>query len=314
MEETIRALQENVSVEVNDVGTITVRVEAGTPYFATEKKTNEARKLAKNMANFYIEELDRVNTRLKVEKARNTRVFIGKRYNKNQGDLRKAEEEFRQFQQKYGAIALPEQTAAAITIAATLKAEIIAKGMEVGLLGKYASAIHPELMKAQNELNELSGKYSELIYGKKANDNIGNDSDELKDLFLPFEDVPDIGLRYARLFREVTLQEKILEFLLPQYEQAKIQEAKDTPSVQVLDKATKPIKRTKPKRKRFVLSWGGLSIVFSLLFVFSREYWRGKKKVGDDDYQKISMIRKEVENDLKKIKKMIVTLGRFNKD
>jgi tyrosine-protein kinase Etk/Wzc len=306
MEETVRALQKRVSIEVNEIGTISVRVQAATSYLATEGEVDEARELAKNLANFYIEELDRVNTRLKVEKAHNTRIFIEERYHQNQEDLRRAEVELKKFQEKYSVIALPEQTAAAITTAATLKAEIITKEVEIGVLSKYVSASHPELVKAQSDLHELQEKYNELIYGQGADENVGKEIDETNDIFLPFKEVPDIGLQYARLFREVTLQQKISEFLLPQYEQAKIQEAKETPTVQVLDLAAKPMMRTKPKRKLFVLSWGGLSIIFTLLFVFSIEYWKRRRKAGDDDYQKIAMIGKEVMNDLKRIRRIVV--------
>lgn len=268
MEETVRTLRDHVSVEVNDEGTISLLVEAGTPYLGSEEEENEARELARDMANFFIEELNRVNTRLKVEKARNTRIFIERRYHQNLEDLRFVEEEFKQFQQEHDAIALPEQTAAAITAAAELKAEIIAKEVEVGVLSKYVSNSHTNLVRAKNELNELRGKYDEFRYGSSAGNKSGNDNNDSKDLFLPFDEVPDIGLQYARLLREVKLQEKLLEFLLPQYEQAKIQEQKDTPTVQVLDPAIAPIKKSRPKRA-IIVAIAGLATLFILVTILS---------------------------------------------
>ena len=91
-------------------------------------------------------------------------------------------------------------------------------------------------------------------------------SGRTQDLFLRFEEVPEIGVGYARLYREVVLQEKIMEFLLPLYEQAKIQEAKDTPTVQVLDEAVIPIKKHRPKRAIMVVFFGMLSVIFSVLY------------------------------------------------
>ena len=80
-------------------------------------------------------------------------------------------------------------------------------------------------------------------------DILNNNGTQNTRLFIPLNEAPDLGLNYIRHYREVSLQQKILEFLLPQYEQAKIQEAKDTPTVQVLDKAVTPVKRKKPKRR-----------------------------------------------------------------
>jgi len=297
MEEAVRTLRGHVSVKINEEGTITLGVEAGTPYFATEEEENEARELAKKMANFFVEELDRVNRDLKVEKARNTRIFIEKRYQQNLEDLHLAEDELKQFQQKYGAIALPEQTKAAITAAAELKAKIIAKEVEAGVLKRYVGSSHAELIKVQNELNELRKRYNEFKYGTEAG--VGDNSGESKDLFLPFDKIPDLGLQYARLVREVTLQEKLLEFLLPQYEQAKIQEARDTPTVQVLDKAVKPLKRSKPKRMIFVLLWGTISLILGVIFAFFIEYWQRIKAERNKDYENITKMIAELKEDIR---------------
>ena len=274
MEETLRTLRKCVTVKVNEEGTITLFAEAGTPYFADAQKEKEARELARDVANFFIEELDKVNTVLKIEKARNTRIFIEKRYLQNIGDLHTAEEEFKKFQQEYGAVALPEQTEAAMKAAAGLKAAIISKEVELGIISKYANVEHISYKKAKTALNALKNSYEQFLNG--TNTNVGSKkSMELqnKDIFVPFENVPEIGLQYARLLREVTLQETLLEFLLPQYEQAKIQEAKDTPTVQVLDEANVPIKRSSPKRKIIVILCMIGSLFVSGIMVFVLENW-----------------------------------------
>jgi len=237
MEETIETLQDHVSIEINDEGTITLRE---------------------------------------------------KRYHQNLKDLQRAEEKFKQFQQEYDAIALPEQTAAAITAAAELKAEIMAKEVEVNVLSKYVFNSHSDLRKAQNELNELRKKHDEFIHGSEAGMNGSGAGNESKVLFLPFEEVPNIGLQYARLLREVTLQEKLLEFLLPQYEQAKIQEQKDTPTVQVLDPAVAPIKKSRPKRA-IIVAIAGLTTLFILVTILSvSERVRMLEELDREKYEKIS--------------------------
>lgn len=263
IEDTVKELRSHVGINLDDEGTITLFVEAGTPWFTIFKKENSdtARELARDMANFFITELDRVNKHLKTARAKNARIFIEKRYQQNINDLHRAEEEFKQFQQKNGTIALPEQTTATISAAAELKAQIIAKEVEIGVLKKYVGNSHADLVKSRNELMELKRKYNEF---KSKRQRRGQDS---QDLFLNLEEVPDLALQYARLYREVMLQEKITEFLLPQYEQAKIQEAKDTPTVQVLDKAVKPIRKHKPKRAIIVIFYSFLSLILSSMYV-----------------------------------------------
>lgn len=302
MEETIRQLAGYVTIDLNDEGTLTLGAKAKTPFLASNEQKDEARKLARDMANFFIEELDRVNTQLKVEKARNTRIFIEKRYHQNLEDIHQTEEAFKQFQQKYGAIALPEQTEAAITAAAEVKAAVIAKEVEIGVLKKYVNDTHPDLIRAQNELHELQLKYDEFKYGAKFDKNHPN-SNQTKDFFLPFKDVPDIGLQYLRLFREVKMQEKILEFLLPEYEQAKIQEAKDTPSVQVLDKAVIPIRKASPKTMLTTLVAGFSCLIICLFFIFTVEYFKKIEQGDDERSAMMTKIRETLRKDLLGFKK-----------
>lgn len=268
MEETIKSLRDHVSADIDDEGTVTLMAEAGTPFLSSKETDDEARKLAKDMANFFIAELDRVNRCLKTEKARNFRIFIEKRYHQNLDDLRRAEEGLKAFQEKYGIIALPEQTEATVVAAAELQAQIMAKEIESRVLKNYVGRSHTDYLRVQNELNELRRKFEE--FKKSGESGITEEGVESKSLFLPFEKAPDLGVKYLRLFRELTLQEKILEFLLPQYEEAKIKEARDTPTVQVLDRAVRPERKHKPKRAIIVVFYGFLSLVLSSMFVFFR--------------------------------------------
>lgn len=300
MEYTVEELRENVIVEINEDGTITLSSMASTKFLPGEEEENEARNLARDMANAFIEELDKVNTQLKTEKAHNNRVFIEKRYEQNINDLKNAEEELKTFQKTYGVIALPQQTVLAIETAAELNANIIAKEVEVSVLSGYVSESHSELTRAKSELTELRRKFDEMKTGRNR-DILNNNGTQNTRLFIPLNEVPDLGLKYIRRYREVSLQQKILEFLLPQYEQAKIQEAKDTPTVQVLDKAVTPVKRKKPKRTIMVLLAGLLSMVFSVTGVFFVEYIRHLEANQQEDYRKVENILQSLRSDVRKL-------------
>lgn len=294
MEQAVKELRSQASVEINEDGTISLSASAKTPYFSKDADEDEARNLAKDMANAFIEELDEVNRHKKSEKARNTRLYVEKRYNQNLADLAKAEDEMKNFQQQHGVIAMPEQTVESIKAAAEISARINMKEIELSVLSNYVSPTHSEVSRAKKELDALKKKYSEMMHGTTSSDE--------KDIFIPFSDVPEVGVQYVRLYREVKLQETLLEFLLPQYEQAKIQEAKDTPTVQVLDEAVPPVLRSSPKRGILVISMAILSIFVSFMVVLLIEYLRRLRYSDYSKYQEIENMMIELRNDYRKIR------------
>jgi uncharacterized protein involved in exopolysaccharide biosynthesis len=280
----VKILRKYVSIKLNEEGTITVSVRAKTPFFSSKRQEDEARELSRATAAFFIEELDRVNKSLKTERARNTRIFLENRYRQNITDLQHVEEEFKAFQQRNGVIALPEQTTVLVSAMAELRAQIIAKEIEANILQSNLGDSHAEIVRVRSELRELRNKYAEFISKKQSRSAHLPLAD---DLFLAFSELPNVGLQYARLLREVLLQEKIQEFLLPQYEEAKIQEAKDTPTVQTLDPANKPIAKSKPRRISMVIIAGFSSILLSIFVLLLHENILILKETDRQKYERI---------------------------
>ena len=88
------------------------------------------------------------------------------------------------------------------------------------------------------------------------------------------EAVPDYSLTYYRLQREYTVQNLIYGHLSQQYEQLKLNEAKDTPSLQFIDLPRIPNKRTAPLRSLIVIAIVGLGMFFAILFILVRRiFW-----------------------------------------
>ena len=266
-EDARRKLRDHFHVDLNDDGTIHVALEARTGYFSFGKADSTAKYLAYRMASYVITKLDEINRRLRTEKAHNDRVFIEKRYLKNLQDLSQAEKALRDFQMKYGAVSLPEQVQALITTMADLKAKLFAKEIETKVMAHYLSPSHPKLRRAREELNQLRKKYAELL-GYDQNRSVGQS--EETDILLRFSDIPELGLKYAEIYRELLTQQKIQEFILPQYEQAKIQEAKNTPTLQILDRPIVPERKAKPKRAYIVLAAAFLSLLFSVIGIYAK--------------------------------------------
>lgn len=298
MEETIAALQDNITIQVNEDGTLSIRAQAKTPFLADSAEVMQTKRLARDMTNALVDELDAINKRIKTDQARNTRLFIEKRYLQNLEDLKASEEALKNFQQQNQAISLPDQTRAMITAAAELKAQITAKEIEADLMAKYVGKSHSDYIRLENELRVLRRKYDEFKYGSDAQKLPKGALDEQeKDLFIPVDKVPDLGLRYVRLFREVTLQEKILEFLLPQYEQARIQEAKDTPTVQILDRAALPERKARPKRALIVLLAVFFVMVLSATHALLRERLETLRATETRRYEELQSFWKSLRSD-----------------
>jgi len=298
MEETRKALSKRIKLEINEDGTISLTTFAKTPIFCSKEEEIKTKELARDMANYIIQELDKTNKRLKAEKAHNYRVFIEKRYNQNLKDLYSVENKLKEFQEKYGLIEISEQTKAIISAAAELKAQITMKEIQLGVLKSYVEKTHPDLVKTRMELHELRKKYNELKYGSKRSIKGKALLADSTDIFIPINRVPDLGLQYARLFRDVKLQQTLLEFLLPQYEQAKLQEAKDTPTLQVLDTAITPELKTKPKRAIIVAIAGLFSIFISVILISLYEQTKTLQETDREKYRKIQSMAVGIKNDL----------------
>ena len=87
-------------------------------------------------------------------------------------------------------------------------------------------------------------------------------------MFPKFSEVPNLEIELMRLKREVEIQSKLYAFLTQQYEESKIQEARDTPTIQILDEAHIPIKRYQPKRTLMVIGYSLIAFILSSLYVF----------------------------------------------
>jgi tyrosine-protein kinase Etk/Wzc len=287
-EAALRELFSRVSVSVSPEGIVSLSYE--------DKDKIRAAKVA----NRFVGEMDRVNRETSTSQAKNARMFIEERLTKTQSDLNKAEEDLRNFQEENKTLLLDSQMKTAIEKAADLKAEMVSAEIELNVLSKTMSSSHPQIQSLRSKINEIKRQLETL--------ELGNQKEESKDktvLDVPFTEVPSLSLKLARLVREMKIQEKVFELLTQQYEQYKIEETKNTPTIQVLDKAIPPEKRFKPKRALLVGISGILSLFASTVFVFGLEYFKKSKQRNPEGMAKLEALmgawRKDVEDLKKKI-------------
>src|ERR1043166_1478221 len=264
-EKTMKELVSNVDFQIADEGNLEVSVYDKDPVRSAA------------MANYFVDILNEINAQLHVQNAKANREFVEQRFSQNQTDLRKAEDALKAFQLAHGVIAMPEQTEASVKAGAEIYAMLAIKEIELATMKRTLSESHPSVAQKQNEIDAIKIKLKERSVGA------GAAPDEMK-ILVPFRQTPELGAGYIRLYREVEIQNKILQFLTPLYEQSKVEEKRSTPSVVVLDRATVPERKAKPKISLFALLAFVISSVVSLVIAFTGEAMRRMKNMAPDRY------------------------------
>jgi len=269
IENVISALGEQIDFAVHEEGNITITVYDREPQRAAD------------MANYFVKLLNEISLELGMREAKSHREFVERRYRQAQNDLRAAEDALKNFQEKRGVYAMPEQIKAAIAAAAELKSQILIKEIGLGVLERVFEKDAAEIQRARLELSEMNKKLVEMKYGGEK-----RLEEKTLSLFVPFRDVPDVGMEYVRLYRDFEIKNKLLAFLVPIYEQAKIEEQKNIPVVLVLDKAVPAEKRAKPRRSIIVLFAAGSSLFLGIIVALWCEAFL-RLKANPERYRKV---------------------------
>lgn len=196
--------------------------------------------LAKQMVESLLMELDKINIELNVSNAKSNREFIEKRYFQSKEDMVKVEDSLKSFQQLYG-IAPDLQIKASVQSVYALEAELKAEELKADILKKMLSSDQPEVKLQDAKITSLKNKIAEISSSTDPND------------YIRLGNSPQIILSYLRLQRDLEIQTKIMTFLLPLYEQAKIEEKRETPTILILDSPVVAERKTKPKRMTMVI-------------------------------------------------------------
>lgn len=234
---------------------------------------NRDPKLAAGLANGYVEELKKLTETLAVTEAAQRRLFLEKRLEQAKESLADSEVALKQMQEKTGVIKLDGQAQGAIAAVAALKAQIAAKEVALGAMASFATTENPLYQRAQRELAGLRAQLSKLETA--ANSGSG-------DVSIATSRMPELGMDYVRRVRDLKYNEALFEQLAKQYELARIDEARDSSTVQALDVAVVPDRKSKPTRSLIVLAAVVLGAAAALAAAFVREALvRGRSRRGD---------------------------------
>jgi len=255
---TRRALASATDVNVGKDGAISIHVDDTDP------------KHAAALANAYVDELFKLTQTLAITEASQRRLFFEKQLQVAKKELAQAEAGFRQTQETTGLIKLDEQGRAIIEGIARLQAQVAAKEVQLGAMRSFITETNPDYILAQKELAGLRTQLARAEHDQKKKGGR---------VLMATDSIPEAGLEYARKIRDVKYYETVFELLAKHYELAKIDEARDTSIVQVLDRAVEPEEKSKPKRALIVTVSAFLALAWAILWVLLRE---SAERAGQD--------------------------------
>ena len=235
--------------------------------------TDRDPKRAAAMSSAYAQELNRLVAEVSTSSARRERIFLEERLNTVKQDLDAAARKFSDFASKNTAIDIPAQGKAMVEAAAKLQGEYMVAESELrGLEAIYTDqnvrvrALRARVSELQTQMEKLGGD-SALAADPNSKD--------ASPLYPSIRRLPILGVTYADLYRNTKIQETVFELLTQQYELAKVQEAKEIPTVKILDVAVVPTKKTFPPRGILTLTGTAVAFLSGCVWLFAHRSWQG---------------------------------------
>ncbi|HKV29160.1 MAG TPA: GNVR domain-containing protein [Candidatus Acidoferrales bacterium] len=234
--------------------------------------TDKDPKRAEAIAAAYVDELDTSMTQLTTSSAHRERIFLEERLNAVKQELESAEKEFSSFASKNGTIDITEQGKAMVEAGATLEGQLIAAQSELEGLKQIYTPNNVRIRATQARVTELHHQLEKL--SGTAGLPSGGSASNATTLYTPLRQLPILGVPYADLFRELKVDETVYETLTKEYEIAKVQEAKEIPTVKVLDPAQVPERKSFPPRLLIVIFGTVLAMGFAIGWTVGEARWK----------------------------------------
>jgi uncharacterized protein involved in exopolysaccharide biosynthesis len=230
--------------------------------------TDHSAQRAAAITQAYITELDRLVSQLSTSSARRERIFLEGRLHEVKGDLDVAAKKFSDFASKNTALDIPAQGKAMMEAAANLQGQLIAAQSELSGLQQIYAESNVRVRSLKARVSELNAQL-EKMGGDAANPSNGEGL-----MAPPIRKLPLLGITYADLYRQNKIEETVYELLTQQYEMAKVQEAKEIPTVKILDAPVLPTKKLFPGPIALVLIGTILGLAVGAGWLVARKKWK----------------------------------------
>jgi uncharacterized protein involved in exopolysaccharide biosynthesis len=224
------------------------------------------------LAQAYVTELDRLVAQVSTSSARRERIFLEERLTAVKQDLNDAARKFSEFASKNTAIDIPAQGKAMVEAAAALQGQLIAAESELRGLEAIYTDQNVRVRALRARVAELRAQLGKIGGDSGSSGALSSKSDP--SLYPSIRQLPLLGVTYADLYRQTKIEETVFELLTQQYELAKVQEAKEIPSVKILDTAVVPTKKSFPHRLSLITAGTAFAILVVCAWLFAKRRWQ----------------------------------------
>lgn len=237
---------------------------------------------AADIANAFVLELQKKLTEMSTVDAQQKREFFENQLAQAEQELNAAEREMMNYQQSRGVIALDSQTGAILASINSLRNRIAAKNVEISTLRGYAGRDNPRLRLLQSELDAMTKELRKLEEEQKRTDRRNTSGD----LLYSVGQVPELGLEYQKYTRNLRLAASKYELMMRQFENARLSEASDISTIQIVDPAKAPDWKFKPKRAQITILGAMAGFCLGIFWAFLSDHIRALKNAQgeNDDY------------------------------
>ena len=243
---------------------------------------DESADRAADIANAFVGELRKKLLDISTNDATQKRNFFESQLNQAQQELTVAENDYITYQQSRGVIAFESQTGALLASINSLRNRIAAKNVEISTLSSYARRDNPRLRLAQSELEAMTKELRKLEEEQQRSDRYGRTTSG--DLISSVGQLPELGIEYQKYLRALRSATAKYEMMLRQYENARLSEASDISTIQIIDPATPPDYKYLPKRARIVILGTMAGFALGVFWAFLSDYLQKAKKKEEEDY------------------------------
>jgi capsule polysaccharide export protein KpsE/RkpR len=188
-----------------------------------------------------------------------------------QAELQRAQLELSDFSSKNVTIDIKEQTRATVDAGAKLAGQLIVGETELDSL-RQIYGDHNVRVRAAEARNAILQRELQRANGQSSTDPADNDVDAAHP-YPSLRQLPQLGVRWANLYRNVRIHETVFDLLSEEYETARIEEVKSIPTVSVIDVPGLPERKSGPHRTLIVLISTILSAVMTAAFLLARRWW-----------------------------------------
>jgi uncharacterized protein involved in exopolysaccharide biosynthesis len=237
---------------------------------------------ARDIAQAYLEELNLLVNRTNTSSAHQERIFIEKRLRSVKVDLEQAQQRLSEFSSTHSTVDIKEQTRAMVDAASHLEAQLIVEQSGLESLKQIYGDGNIRVREAQariavvrEEISKLGGSSEALPLGEQDGLKlpVNSPGSNAEKEYPALRQMPRLAVPYARLYREVQVQETVFELLTQQYELSRIQEAKDVPVVNIIDAPGVAEKKSFPPRLLMTLFLTVAAIVLSCAVILFHHQW-----------------------------------------